>query len=442
MANAKFVIDSSKPLQNGDYMVVMQITAKGKQVRVTTGVKVEEENWDRKEQKVIGGKKGDPLYLSKNVSLTRLKNDINLKFVNYPDKIAKMDVRKLKSFLLGEDDDPMDSDFFRYCNKRIGYFQGSGKKKTARMLVSMRNKVHDFVVIPELDMANIKVRWLEKFEAFCLESMTTNGVATHLRYLRVVINDAIDDEIITNYPFRKFKIKTISTRKRTLTMDDIRKIRDAVFTDPPPYKKPKVKPLVPVERSLSKHRLEMSRDIWMLIFYLSGISPKDLFFIRKSDVRDNRIDFNRFKTTTLYSIKIEPEAQELISRYQGEKHMLYFADYSSAERKPSKEHTRKSVSQWKDEESFGRTINKGLTQIQKDLAISTEKLSCYSARHSVASILRSLGVSKDDIALVMGHKRPDMKITDIYTAEDFRRADNSIRLMLDALKVTDAQYPI
>ena len=52
--------------------------------------------------------------------------------------------------------------------------------------------------------------WLSKFEVFLSESgcKSVNARAIHLRNIRAVFNDAIDNGVTSAYPFRKFKIKT------------------------------------------------------------------------------------------------------------------------------------------------------------------------------------------------------------------------------------------
>ena len=58
--------------------------------------------------------------------------------------------------------------------------------------------------------------------------MKINARNVYYRNIRAVFNDAIDDEITPAYPFRKFKIKPEPTRKRSLSVSDLRKMRDAV----------------------------------------------------------------------------------------------------------------------------------------------------------------------------------------------------------------------
>lgn len=56
------------------------------------------------------------------------------------------------------------------------------------------------------------------------------------------------------------------------------------------------------------------------MFYLIGINGIDLFHVKQ--ITDGRIEYKREKTGKLYSIKVEPEAMEIINRYKGNKFLL------------------------------------------------------------------------------------------------------------------------
>lgn len=62
---------------------------------------------------------------------------------------------------------------------------------------------------------------------------------------------------------------------------------------------------------------EQYRDLFLLVFYLIGINIGNLLTLKKTDVRNGRIDYYRNKTNKLISVKIQPEAAEIIERYAG-----------------------------------------------------------------------------------------------------------------------------
>lgn len=114
-------------------------------------------------------------------------------------------------------------------------------------------------------------KWLSNFESWMAESgMKVNAYSIHLRNIRAVFNYAIDEEITTLYPFRKYKIKKEETRKRALSVEQLRLLRD-----------------YPCEEFEKKYR-----DIFMLIVYLVGINIGDLLLLEHKDIIDGRIEYN------------------------------------------------------------------------------------------------------------------------------------------------------
>ena len=90
-----------------------------------------------------------------------------------------------------------------------------------------------------------------------------------------MFNAAIDDEITTKYPFRKFKISSEETEKRSLTVEQLRTFLNA---DLEPW-------------------MERYRDVFMLLFTLCGINIIDLCHLKEET--NGRIVYRRAKTHKL-----------------------------------------------------------------------------------------------------------------------------------------------
>jgi site-specific recombinase XerD len=244
--------------------------------------------------------------------------------------------------------------------------------------------------------------WLERFEKFLRESMTVNGAAIQLRNLRAVFNRAIDDEITKNYPFRRFRIKQEATRKRSLTVEQVRALRD-----------------YPVEPWQEKYR-----DVWMLQFYLIGINISDLMELEK--LTDGRCVYHRNKTGRLYDIAVPDEARRIIEKYKGEKHVLRFIEEGTAR-------------------TFAHNMNEalkkiGASEIVRDKVGKLRKveyhplfpdLTTYWNRHSWATIAASLDIPKEVIGKALGHSEWDSTTTDIYIDFDMRKVDEANRKVID-----------
>lgn len=246
---------------------------------------------------------------------------------------------------------------------------------------------------------DIDLKWLTDFEAFCAKTASKNARNIHLRNIRAVFNNAIDFEITTAYPFRRFKIKYEPTRKRSLTVEELREL----FAYP-------VEPYA-----------EIYRDMFKLIFLLIGINCVDLHGL-KTITKSGRIEYKRAKTGRLYSIKVEPEAMEIIEKYQGANGLLCIAD------------------RWSDSRNFRHQINKALQRIgeverkgrggKKIITSAFPDVTTYWARHSWGTIAYSLDIPKDIISQALGHSSGSA-VTEIYITRDQKKVDKANRMVID-----------
>ena len=161
--------------------------------------------------------------------------------------------------------------------------------------------------------------------------------------------------------------------------------------------------------------------MFKLMFMLIGINTVDIHRL-KSISKEGRIEYKRAKTGRLYSIRVEPEAMELIERYKGEKGLLCIAD------------------RWSNSQNFRHQCNKALQRIgemerkgrggKKIITSEFPEITTYWARHSWATIAYSIGVSKDVIAQALGHS-DGHDTTNIYINEDLSKIDEANRRVLD-----------
>jgi integrase len=106
----------------------------------------------------------------------------------------------------------------------------------------------------------------------------------------------------------------------------------------------------------------------------------------------------------MYSIKILPQAQELITEFTDNSEYL-FGNLTSHFDKP----TLADIKLYAD---FRKKLNKKLKMISKLLEIETP-ITTYVFRYSYANIAKQLGYSKDLIAEALGHEYGNA-VTGIY----------------------------
>lgn len=276
----------------------------------------------------------------------------------------------------------------------------STKKKSTRLTYE-RTLVHirSYANGRALRFEDVTRSWLLGFDAAMAKTAPSpNARAIHMRNLRAVFNFAIDEGLTSWYPFRKFHIKTVKTAKRSLSAEDLRRLFAA---DVEPWQEPYL-------------------DFFKLSFMLVGINAVDLLHLVPASLRSGRVVFNRSKTSRLYSLKVEEEAARLIEKRRGIGHLLSFmdsrTDYLQFVRQCN--HALKSI---------GIQSRQGLASTGTALF---PELTTYWARHSWATIARSIGVSIDDIALALGHG-DGHDLTHIYLDEDLHKIDDANRRVLD-----------
>lgn len=326
------------------------------------------------------------------------------------DVTEKLDVKELKDRLL-QGNRTEDIDFIKFSKDLIAEFEDQGREGTVRTFKAFLTKLEKFQ--PKVTFQEVNIDFLRRFTLFMKNDGVKNSRNNYLRNFRQIFNhgrDRFNDEDrgiirISNYPFRKYEIEkpVLKTKENALTVEQLR-----MFIN---YK--------PV-----REREQLGKDMFLLIFYLIGINSKDIYNLQPSV--DGRLKYKRFKTGREYSIKVEPEAQEIIDRYQGEKLLI-----NISRRYKNYIDFRKYVNI--ELKKIGKSIAKELKK-QNPKASYPEKISTNWARHTWATLARNdCKISKDDVALCLGHEDEDNRITDIYINYDNSIVDESNRKVLDLI---------
>ena len=282
-------------------------------------------------------------------------------------------------------------------------YAGRARTESSRQSVLLtEKKVRAFDARARLD---INASWLEDFDRWLEDGgCNVNGRGVHMRNLRAVVNWCIDNEWTEGYPFRRFKIRREETRKRALTLEQVRLLRDW-----------------PLEG-----RLAMYRDLWMLSFYLCGANSVDLLL--HAPLVGDRYDGRRQKTGQRYDLPVTKEAREIVERWKGKDYMLCPMD------------TNRSV------KDFRRNWNDGLRNIGRDYRphygyrVKAEDapfagLTTYWARHTWATIAAGLDIPKEVIARCLTHSW-GQTVTDTYIDFDWRKVDEAVKKVVELVNKT------
>ena len=265
--------------------------------------------------------------------------------------------------------------------------------RTREVYEATRAKVAAF---GDVDLDALSVAWISSFEA-SLRALKVNSRSIHLRNILAVVNFALDIGATQNYPFRKFKIRTESTRKRALTVDQLRDL---------------------LTREVEPWQAEY-RNFFALTFMLIGINAVDLLNI-KAPV-GGRIEYRRSKTKRLYSVKLEPEAEAIAALMRGQDWWLSPLDrYTN-----HKDYLHRANNAM---QSVGEVRRDGRGG-RKTVVPAFPGISSYWMRHTWATIAAQLEIPKETIAAALGHG--GNSVTDIYIDFDRRKIDEANRKVID-----------
>ena len=110
---------------------------------------------------------------------------------------------------------------------RIYVQESDRKRSTKENLLTTITVLQEFR--PGLDFKDITYTFLKDFEVHLKEKgNSVNTVAKHMRQLRTLVNEAINQGYIPSdaYPFRKYKIKQEKGRKEFLTPDELKRLEN------------------------------------------------------------------------------------------------------------------------------------------------------------------------------------------------------------------------
>ena len=392
MATVSFYLDTRRIKKDGTFPIKLYVNNRGC-FFVSTEFSAKKDEWSGTEYN-----KNCPNYKARNIAIRNLMNKVESyilgmegKVLSFPDENLKVSIKRLIS---GE----LDSKRFVDYIEEFAQTKSNPNTKELYLLTARKLQEYDCnCTFETMDRA-----WLSNFERWMQESgMKVNALAIHLRNIRAVFNYCLDEEYTTLYPFRRFSIKKEETRKRSLTVEQLRTLRDYQCED---------------------YQVRY-RDMFMLMFYLIGINAADLFLAKKSDLVNGRLEYKRAKTGKLYSVLVLPEAMDIIEKYKGAgDYLLNVMD----EYKNYKDFLHRMGNALKEigpMERRGRGGKKVRTPLFPDI-------SSYWSRHTWATLAAFLDIPKEVISAGLGHEIGS-SVTSIYIDFNLWKVDDANRKVID-----------
>lgn len=350
--------------KQGTALVQVEASLNQRKIYFKTNIYIKPEHWDKRTSQVIGHPQANDL------------NSMLFEFVLHLQGIElalwKRGVPATLSLLKDamKKNRPINITFPIFAKE---YVQHSDRREsTKENLFTTITVLQEFR--PGLDFKDITYTFLKDFEVYLREKGNgINTVAKHLRQLRTLVNEAINQGYIhaDAYPFRKFKIKQEKGSHEFLTPDELKKLEN-----------------------LEVHDLKLRHvlDAFLFCCYV-GLRFSDFCQLTPS----NFIKVNGKKWLHFKSIKtgielrlplhllFEGRALSILDKYD----ITEFANLGS------NSEVNKSLS-----------VIIGMTRIKKHITYHT-------ARHTCATLLIHQGVPITTVQRLLGHT--SVKTTEIYS---------------------------
>ena len=350
--------------KQGTALVQVEASLNQRKIYFKTNIYIKPEHWDKRTSQVIGHPQANDL------------NSMLFEFVLHLQGIElalwKRGVPATLSLLKDamKKNRPINITFPIFAKE---YVQHSDRREsTKENLFTTITVLQEFR--PGLDFKDITYTFLKDFEVYLREKGNgINTVAKHLRQLRTLVNEAINQGYIhaDAYPFRKFKIKQEKGSHEFLTPDELKKLEN-----------------------LEVHDLKLRHvlDAFLFCCYV-GLRFSDFCQLTPSNfIRVNGkrwLHFKSIKTGIEFRLPLhllfEGKALDIQDRYC----ITEFASLGS-----------------------NSEVNKALSVITS-MARIKKHVTYHTARHTCATLLIHQGVPITTVQKLLGHT--SVKTTEIYS---------------------------
>ena len=415
MTNLYLYLDMRTPHANGAGSLKIAIRHNKKTVYNPLGIYITPDEWDNYKQQVVS--RPDKKFLNVIIKKRVAEGTLALQRITLRRDFDQLTAKQILDMVVrGTDtaDDPEDEEYVLPVYNE--YITLAKKPNTAASYRASLKSVKEFEPnVDTLRFKDINVAWLRKYQNWLTDDkgMEVNGANVYLRNLRTVFNYAITNHYtFARYPFKDIDMSTTEPDKRFIPWDKF---------------------LEWVTFPVNDYR-EFYRDLFMLSFFLCGIRPVDLLTVKKDQVVEGRLEYwpTKLNGRKKLSIKIEPEAWEIIRKYEGKEYLLEIMDKRSDYRAFC-QHWNRAIKAIGTREFVPRTAKRGLKYVIAKHNGVVPYITAYYARACWASFCYNLlDIPMDTISQALGHNSGKM-VTNFYVKRGEEKVDKANRALIDLL---------
>lgn len=299
-----FVLDKSKSNSKGLAPLKCRITYMGERKPFATGIFINPQNWDNKQQKA---KPPNSENETINTQLSLIKNKINQAFLFLQVNEEEFDVEDVFLQYKGNPSKKNKTilQLFQEHNDRIEKLIGKEYSiATLWKFKQAKELLKDFIKYSfnkgDYHFKDLDLKFIQDYEFFLkaeksLALATTNKM---IQRFRKIVKLAISQDIIQKEPFTSYKVKHIKKEITYLTREELAKIEEYQF---------------------KAERLQIVADLFVFCCY-TGLAYNEMVNLEKSHIiigfdGNEWINMIRGKTQHLLSIPLLSRGKKIIEKY-------------------------------------------------------------------------------------------------------------------------------
>lgn len=393
MATLSLTLFKAKVLKDGRHKIRIAIRHRHETCYIVTRHIVEESQF--RDGRVVRHPDASAI----NSSLRRLLNEYQERLDGMTN-LSAYTCRQVKDILTQAKVASGHSTFSSVVKEYVDGFRDEGRNSYATLVERSARYFMEFsrgdIILSDITPQTVQLfmSWLKK------NGKGDTYISTIIAHIRAVINRAVGDQFVKYdiNPFVSCRLVQAPVREIDLSVDEMNKIRNAVF---------------------STKKLNMARDLFMLSFYLGGMNLID---IMNYDFRgEDRVEYIRAKSQgrtsgeNVTSVAIHPLAKEIIGRWMdGKTGRLEFGYHYTYH-------------------NFSQYVGYCIREIADMLNIKS-RVCYYSARKTFAQFASDLGIPDGVIDYCLGHSDKKKGIIRYYTKVRQKQADIAVERVIGYLE--------
>ncbi|MDD4214228.1 MAG: site-specific integrase, partial [Bacteroidales bacterium] len=295
MATVKVIRKSEKTNNSKQAPLYLRIIKDRKPKYVALGILLKKEEWDEGKSRVTK-KHYNSGYLNKYIAKKVLEAEtLSLDL----DKGTKfITSKKIKEDIMGKPP----TDFFIYAQKFITMYENSRSYGVYKKVKTVVDKLKKYNNDAPLMINEIDYTFLKKYEDYLVKKKKNgqNTITSNFKVIRKLINEAVNENIITrnDNPFYKIKLKNEPSKREFLTEEELETIE---------------KLNLPVGTNICDYR-----NAYVFATYAGGLRISDILQLKWQNFDGERLNLIMAKTNRQLNIKLPGKAIEIINIYKKE----------------------------------------------------------------------------------------------------------------------------